>query len=101
MANITKELKDFVAANPHIEQVHFTEDGHYHLNAYGDQGNLVSPSRKEQQPGDPITETLSRDEILAEIIDPATAEPKTQTETVTSPGPATAGTETQIAHDGQ
>lgn len=29
-----KEIVNLVKANPHIKQLHFTADGHYHVNAY-------------------------------------------------------------------
>lgn len=34
MAQVTKVLKDTVEQNPHIQEIHFSEDGHYHFRVF-------------------------------------------------------------------
>lgn len=87
MSFITDILKHFLHGNPHVEQVHFTEDGAYHINTYGEDGSKSAPG------GAPIVKTLTRSEILSEAPaeEPAVAEPpaaEVKTETVTAEAPA-------------
>lgn len=66
--NISEELQQHVADNPHIEKVYFTADGHHHFNVHEQGGKLysrIAPVGTEEARGDyEITEILGRDEIL-------------------------------------
>lgn len=91
---IKKSLQDTVELNPHIEEVHFTADGHHHFRAFKHdkdmytrlrevnevtKGGIVTNKmvlapilnhRNEKHPAHLIVETVSRAEILkAKTVD--------------------------------
>lgn len=69
--NISDELQQHLADNPHIDKVYFTADGHHHFNAYPKDGKLYShiPTETAEVKRDyAIAETLTRAEILGEEV---------------------------------
>lgn len=67
--NISEELKQHVADNPHIEKVYFDKAGNHFFHGYESDGKLYSriqpPGNIEESRDYEITETLTRGEILA------------------------------------
>lgn len=72
---ISDELFDFVESSPHVQLVHFTADGHHHLNAYTREADgklyskiIVDPhvpgDHDAQHAPNEIVATLTRNEIL-------------------------------------
>jgi hypothetical protein len=83
---ITTETREFLIGHPHIKELHFTEDGSYHLRTVEFEGSkytrLDFPKKALQ--ANKIVLTISREEALAEtqvvtpIAEPIIVQQETQ-----------------------
>jgi hypothetical protein len=81
------ELIQFFKDHPHVQQLHFTENGEHHLNAYDDgNGNLVTRIAEHPQHGfvngDIIVHSFNRsdfaEQLGEQVLESESQEPVTE-----------------------
>ncbi|HLZ17462.1 MAG TPA: hypothetical protein VKQ08_10500 [Cyclobacteriaceae bacterium] len=66
--HISDDLRQYVAANPHIGKVYFDKAGNHHFNVHEHQGKFYSRLFEEAREDYEICEILSREQILEQEL---------------------------------